>query len=135
MFGSKRYFFLNCVEKYYIYIIEDTVKISSSFCTFMHNNCLVREPAMTIYAPRSSLFGGFGKNTVVTINEWGKCHRNKTNVFNTFAENVSHVSSIGEIYENSCLSTRRLEYFIEMFRAPSVAHGHFSCKVTKLVSF
>ncbi len=48
-----------------------------------------------------------------------------------FAKNVEPVSSIDEINEKTCLSTGRLEYFIETFRALSVARGHSSYKLTK----
>ncbi len=52
-----------------------------------------------------------------------------------FAKNIEPVSSIDEINEKTFLSTGRLEYFIETFRAHSVACGHSSYKLTKSVSF
>ncbi len=41
----------------------------------------------------------------------------------------------GEIYEKTCLSMGRLEYFIETFRALSVTNAYSSYKLTKSVSF
>ncbi len=48
-----------------------------------------------------------------------------------FAKNAEPVSSTDEINEMTCLSRGRWEYFIEMFRAVSVARGHSSYKLTK----
>ncbi len=48
-----------------------------------------------------------------------------------FAKNIEPVSSIDEINEKTCLSTGRVGYFIETFRALSVARSHSSYKVTK----
>ncbi len=48
-----------------------------------------------------------------------------------FAKNVEPASSMDEINEKTCLPTGRLEYFIETFRALSVARGRSSYKLTK----
>ncbi len=48
---------------------------------------------------------------------------------------VVPVSSIDEINEKTCLSTGRLEYFIETFRTLGVARGHSSYKLTERISF
>ncbi len=48
-----------------------------------------------------------------------------------FDKNIEPVASIDEINEKACLSTGRLEYFIETFRALGVARGHSSYKLAK----
>ncbi len=48
-----------------------------------------------------------------------------------FAKSVEPVSSIDEMNEKTSLSRGRLEYFIETFRALSVARGRSSYKLTK----
>ncbi len=51
------------------------------------------------------------------------------------AKNFAPVSCIDLIYEKTCLSTGRVEYFIETFRALGVARGHSSYKLPNRLAF